>query len=77
MAALSVVGTNLITGAMAPLTTFSGGTSASDPGAGTESTADPTLTLKKITTADRAGAWILTVMTTALVGVGAWWINWE
>ena len=78
MSALSVIGTNLLTPAMLPLTQHTGGNSVSDPNAGTESpNAQPDVTTKPITTSDRAGAGILTFL--IIVGVigGAWWINVE
>ena len=79
MAALSILGTNLFTDDMVPLTHGTGGTSVGNPGAGGSSTA-PTIvdvTNRPITTADRAGAGILTLV--VIVGVigGAWWINIE
>jgi len=78
MAALSVIGTNLLTPDMAPLTKSTGGTSASDPEAGTTSpNTQPDAPTTPITTSDRAGAGILTFL--IIVGVigGAWWINVE
>lgn len=78
MAALSVIGTNLLTPAMVPLTKNTGGNSVSDPNAGTQSpNTQPDATTKPITTSDRAGAGILTFL--IIVGVigGAWWINVE
>ena len=78
MAALSVIGTNLLTSAMVPLTKGTGGNSVSNPEAGTESpNTQPGATVKPITTSDRAGAGILTFL--IIVGVigGAWWINVE
>jgi mannan endo-1,6-alpha-mannosidase len=79
MAALSILGTNLLTDAMVPLTNSTGGTSVSDPGAGGGSSTptEADVTNRPITTADRVGAGILTLL--ALVGVigGAWWINIE
>jgi hypothetical protein len=79
MAALSILGTNLFTDAMVPLSHDTGGKSVGDPGAGGSST-EPTIvdvTNRPITTADRAGAGILTLV--VIVGVigGAWWINIE
>lgn len=79
MAALSILGTNLLTDAMMPLTNNTGGTSVSNPGAGSASTINPQsdATVKAVTTSDRAGAGILTLL--IIVGVigGAWWINVE
>jgi mannan endo-1,6-alpha-mannosidase len=78
MAALSAIGTNLLTPAMVPLTKSTGGNSVSDPNAGnTSPNTQPGITTKPITTSDRAGAGILTFL--IIVGVigGAWWINIE
>jgi mannan endo-1,6-alpha-mannosidase len=79
MAALSIIGTNLLTDAMVPLTNRTGGTSASNPSAGGSSTTNTQsdVTAKPITTSDRVGAGILTFL--IIVGVigGAWWINVE
>jgi mannan endo-1,6-alpha-mannosidase len=79
MAALSVIGTNLLTSAMVPLTKTTGGNSVSDPSAGTESpnTQQPGVATKPITTTDRAGAGILTLLIIVGVISGAWWINVE
>jgi mannan endo-1,6-alpha-mannosidase len=78
MSALSVIGTNLLTSDMVPLTKSTGGTSVSDPSAGTTSpNTQSDAPMKPITTSDRAGAGILTLL--IIVGVigGAWWINVE
>jgi len=72
MAALSVIGANLI--AQAPVTLNSGGTSKSDPGAGGEESSTG-LRFKQITTADKAGAGILTLIVIVGVTASAWWIN--
>jgi mannan endo-1,6-alpha-mannosidase len=58
-----------------PVTASTGGTSKSDPGAAGNdtSTSSPGQTLTQETTADRAGAGILTVLVlVAMVGGGAW-----
>jgi mannan endo-1,6-alpha-mannosidase len=78
MAALSVIGTNLMTSAMVPLTNSTGGTSVSNPSAGSSSpNTQPDEVTTPITTSDKAGAGILTLL--VIVGVigGAWWINIE
>jgi len=76
MAALSVIGTNLLSPAMVPLTNSTGGTSASNPSAGSSSTdTQPNVVEKPITTADKAGAGILTFLVIVAVIGGAWWIN--
>ena len=65
MTALSVIGSNLITSQMAPFTAKTGGTSKSDPNAGsTEVSPDKS---KPITTADKAGAGILTIL--VIIGI--------
>ncbi|KAI1614379.1 mannan endo-1,6-alpha-mannosidase [Exophiala viscosa] len=74
MAALSVVGANLIDSSMTPLTKVTGATSSSDPDAGTTATSDPAETTSKITTKDRAGAGILTVLVIGFIVGGAAWI---
>lgn len=74
MSALSVVSANLITNSMAPLTHNTGGTSKSDPSAGTDTSSSPTQTQKPIGTKDRAGAGILTAL--VIIGIigGSIWI---
>ncbi|PWY86938.1 mannan endo-1,6-alpha-mannosidase [Aspergillus heteromorphus CBS 117.55] len=72
MSALSVFSSNMIThvnqgqGYHGPLTSNTGGTSKSDPNAGTAPKSSPN-TLSPITTGDRAGASIITIMF-----VGGW-----
>lgn len=73
MCALSVLGATQITHDMAPLTANTGGTSKSNPAAGTDASHNPTDSFKKITTADQAGAAILTIMAIILiVGLSVW-----
>jgi len=73
MSALSVIGANLITSQMAPLTAKTGGTSASDPSAGTDADTEPGQSTSPITTKDKAGAGILTVLVIlAVVGASIW-----
>ena len=74
MSALSVLGTTQITGAMAPVTKDTGGTSKGDPSAGSGTSATPTGVTKKITTSDKAGAVILTIMVICGVVGGSLWI---
>ena len=75
MSALEVVQSNLIDIAPGPVTADSGGTSQGDPNAGVESNIGPEdLHRSKITTADRAGAGILTVIIIGLIAGGAWWL---
>ena len=74
MAAMSVIGANLMTSAMIPLSLRTGATSKSDPNAGSNTVTLPTGLNEKITTADKAGAAILTVLASILVVGGAVWI---
>jgi len=74
MAALSVIGANLIT--QAPLTLNSGATSKSNPGAGGNARI-PGVTFTQITTVDKIGAGILTLIITVGGVFSAWWINTE
>ena len=70
-----MIGANLITPAMAPLTAASGGTSKGNAGAGTNPSVPPGgSSAKEITTADRAGAGILTVVMIFIVVGGCWWL---
>lgn len=78
MSALSVLGTNLMSAQMAPLTNNTGGTSVSSPTAGTGSGTGQTTTqqqLSPITGSDKAGAGILTFLVIVVVIFAAWWIN--
>lgn len=76
MAALAVVGANLINPSMIPLTLRSGATSRSDPTAGGDTGSKlPTVYNKPITTADKAGAGILTVIMAGVVMGGSYWIS--
>lgn len=61
MNALDAIMYNLVGKAAAPVTANAGGTSKGDPNAGSSGTADPTA-LKPLTTADKAGAGIITVL---------------
>ena len=74
MTALSVIGANLITAEMAPLTITSGGNSKGNPGAGSGTTTAPDQERKPITTSDRAGAGILTFLVAVGVMGGSYWI---
>jgi mannan endo-1,6-alpha-mannosidase len=75
MSALSVLGATQMNAAIVPVTKDTGGTSKSDPsaGSGTAST-KPGAVLSKITTADRAGAGILTLLIICGVIGGSLWI---
>ncbi|GAM82862.1 hypothetical protein ANO11243_008480 [Dothideomycetidae sp. 11243] len=75
MSALEVIQSLLIDSVPGPLTNKTGGTSVGDPAAGTGGdSSNPAAPTKPITTADRAGAGIVTFL--VLVGLlgGAWWM---
>lgn len=75
MAALEVVQSLLIKNSAAPVTATTGGTSVGDASAGTGSADDTTLPSAitgKITTADRAGAGILSALVIGGTLGGAW-----
>lgn len=75
MSALEVFQSNLIDHSEGPVTEDTGGTSQGDPSAGTSSDIGPADLHKEIvTTADKAGAAILTVMVIFLVVGSAWWM---
>lgn len=74
MAAMEVIQSNLIQQAKTPLTAGSGGTSKGDPNAGSGDVKTPEV-VKPITTADRAGAGILTALLAAIVVSGLAWVS--
>lgn len=75
MSAMSIFGANLINSKMVPLSLRTGATSKSDPSAGGSAGSSPPGELAKpITTADRAGAGILTVIVCIVTVGGAWWL---
>lgn len=77
LAALETIQANLIVYASAPYTNDTGGTSLGDVAAGnTETSSNPSaaLVITPATTADKAGAAILTVVASAGALVFAWWI---
>ncbi|EXJ80245.1 mannan endo-1,6-alpha-mannosidase [Capronia coronata CBS 617.96] len=75
MSALEVIQSNLIDIAAGPVTEVSGGTSQGNPNAGTTSDIGPSdLHEGEVTTADKAGAAILTVLLAMFVIGGAWWM---
>lgn len=74
MSALSVIGSNLMTADMAPLTSSTGGSSKSNPDAGTGTTETTVGFTYKITTKDKAGAGILTILVVAGIVGGSVWI---
>ena len=74
MAALEVMQANLVSQVSGPVTEVSGGTSKGDAAAGSNPKGDEPTVFDEITTADKAGAGILT---TAVLGTflgGAWWM---
>jgi mannan endo-1,6-alpha-mannosidase len=69
---MSVIGSTLIDASMVPLSTKTGATSKSDPNAGDDASKTPT-PLAPITTADKAGAAILTILVcVAMIGSMIW-----
>ena len=73
MAAMSVMGSTLINQGMVPLSQKTGANSKSDPNAGQTKTADPTADFKPITTGDKAGAAILTmIICIGMIGSMIW-----
>ncbi|KAF1926235.1 glycoside hydrolase family 76 protein [Didymella exigua CBS 183.55] len=73
MAALEIVQALLYPTVDGPVTAERGGISKSDPDAGNNAPADPT-TVNSITTSDRVGASILTIIVLVGTIVGAWWM---
>lgn len=76
MAALEIVQALLYPVVDGPATMERGGISKSDPGAGTEAPDDGSIILNSITTRDRVGASILTIITVVGSLTGAWWMIW-
>jgi hypothetical protein len=74
MAALSVIGANLNKQILTPKSTATGATSQGDPNAGSEAPKSPTALRSKITTGDKAGAAILTLLAAIIVIGGAIWL---
>ncbi|KXS93620.1 hypothetical protein AC578_5913 [Pseudocercospora eumusae] len=74
MNALEVIQSNLIDSVQGPLGNKTGATSIGNPNAGTGGDNNPVAPPGRITTADRAGAGILTAL--VLIGLlgGAWWM---
>ncbi|KAF2712027.1 glycoside hydrolase family 76 protein [Pleomassaria siparia CBS 279.74] len=73
MAALEIMQILLYDQVAGPVSMATGGTSKSDPSAGTE-TQNPPITFNSITTGDKAGAGFVTTL--VLIGIigGAWWM---
>jgi mannan endo-1,6-alpha-mannosidase len=78
MAALEVIQANLITRVAAPVTNDDGGTSKGNPNAGSKppQTVPPGLDYT-ITTGDKAGAGILTVLVLVGIGGSCGWLIWD
>jgi hypothetical protein len=74
MQALSVIGATSINPSIAPKTVKTGGTSKTDPNAGSGTNTSPTIEQAKISTKDRAGAGILTVLAILIIIGGSLWI---
>ncbi|KAL8939442.1 MAG: hypothetical protein Q9216_003348 [Gyalolechia sp. 2 TL-2023] len=78
MSALSIIQANLISKVAPPVTMARGGTSKSNPSAGTGNTdsvrQDPNLT-REVTMGDKAGAGILTALVLGGLCGSTWWIN--
>jgi len=75
MAALSVIQSNLVPVTLPPVTASTGGTSKGNPAAGTNTNVGPTgLETTPVTTADKAGAGILTALVIFTFVGGAWWM---
>ncbi|KAJ5894951.1 Six-hairpin glycosidase [Penicillium taxi] len=78
MAALEVIQSNLITRVDPPVTSDNGGTSKGNPSAGgMPQQPKPHALSYAITTADRAGAGILTLMMIVAIGGSVGWMAWD
>lgn len=75
MSALEIIQANLIDYVEGPVTADTGGTSEGDPNAGQGSRVGPSdLNRSTVTTGDRVGAGLLTVVAVCFVVGGAWWL---
>jgi mannan endo-1,6-alpha-mannosidase len=72
MSVLEVIQSNLISEVAGPVTNATGGTSKGNPSAG--SGAQPAIGLNTITTSDKAGAGILTMLVLITTFGGSWWM---
>lgn len=78
MAALDVIQANLVTQVDPPVTQDTGGTSKGNPGAGGDPPEPKPKALSyPITTADRAGAGVLTLMIMVTIGGLCGWLIWD
>lgn len=73
MAAMEVIQNLLYVSAPGPATQKAGGISVSNPDAGADAPDTP-VTFNSITTGDKAGASILTLLVLVAILVGAWWM---
>jgi mannan endo-1,6-alpha-mannosidase len=76
MAALEIVQSLLYPSVSGPAAADRGGLSKSNPDAGNDAPDEPMSTLDSITTTDKVGAIILTVVVLLAMIVGAWWMVW-
>ncbi|OCT52968.1 Mannan endo-1,6-alpha-mannosidase DCW1 [Cladophialophora carrionii] len=74
MAALSVIGSTLNKDILTPKSSNTGATSQGDPNAGSQAPENPAALRDNITTGDKAGAAILTLLAAAVVIGGAVWL---
>jgi mannan endo-1,6-alpha-mannosidase len=74
MAAMEVVLANIIRDSRPPVTEGDGGTSVGDPGAGGEDLGRKTPAFRRVSSAERAGAYILTVLAVVGVVVGSMFV---
>lgn len=79
MNVLGAVSSLLLNVTKAPVTNTTGGTSGGDANAGSNSVSllDPHVTMKPVTTADKAGAGIVTGIMVLLATGAFWWIAWN
>jgi mannan endo-1,6-alpha-mannosidase len=75
MSALAAVISTMYPDAQAPLTNKTGGSSKGDSNAGSGGDGTVTLELSPITSGDRAGAWILTLLAVGGAAVGSAWVS--
>lgn len=73
MAGMEVIQNLLLTSVAGPVTESTGGLSKSDPEAGANAPKSP-IVFGSVTTGDKAGASILTMVVVVSILVGAWWM---